>query len=142
MFGGFRSAAASYAQVDLEARVAASDPHGLIQMLFDGAVVAVAQADACLAAGDVPGKGMAVSRAIRILEEGLKASLDPSGGELARHLGDLYSYMAQQLLLASIKNEAAGFAEVRRLLIELRDAWSQAKPAAAASEPEGLATAA
>jgi flagellar secretion chaperone FliS len=126
MFTGFKSAAATYAQVDLESRVAASNPHGLIEMLFDGAIMAVGQADQCLAAGDPRAKGQAVSRAIRIIEEGLKASLDPSsGGELARHLGELYDYMAQRLLMASIKNEAEGFQEVRKLLVELRGAWTQ-----------------
>lgn len=128
MFTGFKSAAATYAQVDLESRVAVADPHSLIEMLFDGAIMAVGQADQCLAAGDIPAKGQAVSRAIRIIEEGLKASLDPNtGGQLARHLGELYDYMAQRLLMASIKNDAEGFREVRKLLVELRGAWTQIK---------------
>ncbi len=136
MFGSFRSAAATYAQVDLETKVAASDPHGLVQLLFDGAIVALSQAEGCLAAGDVPGKGKAVSRAIRIIDEGLRASLDPTqGGELAQHLDGLYAYMGQRMLLASVKNEAAGFAEVRKLLVELRDAWAQIKPQVAATAP-------
>lgn len=136
MFANYRSAAAAYAQVDLETKVAAADPHGLIQMLFDGAIQALGQAEANLAAGDIAGKGKAVSRAIRIVEEGLKASLDPTqGGELARHLAELYDYMSQRMLMASIKNDAGGFAEVRKLLVELREAWSAIRPQVSAVKP-------
>jgi flagellar protein FliS len=131
MFAGFKGAAATYAQVDLEAKVASADPHGLIQMLFDGAIASVTQAEHAAAGGDIPGKGKATSRAIRIIDEGLRASLDKTqGGELALHLESLYNYMAQRLLLASVRNEPAGFAEVRKLLGELRGAWAQIKPAA------------
>jgi len=140
MFGSFRSAAQAYAQVDLETKVATSDPHGLIQLLYDGAIVAVGQAQACLASGDVAGKGRATSRAVRIIEEGLRASLDPSqGGELAGQLDGLYAYMAQRLLLASVRNDADIFAEVKKLLAELRDAWAGIRPETAAKPAPKLA---
>ena len=128
MFASYKTAAAQYAQLDLEAKVNSADPHGLIQMLFDGAIVAVNHAEAAIAAGDIAGKGKAVSRAIRIIEEGLYVSLDPSnGGDLARQLEELYKYMSHRLLLSSMRNDCAGFVEVQKLLAELRDAWAGIK---------------
>lgn len=129
MFGNSKSVASTYAQLDLEGRVEAADPHGLIQMLFDGAIVAVGQAEALVASGDVAGKGVATSRAIRIIEEGLRASLDvKQGGPLAAQLRDLYQYMSYRLLMANLKNDAGGFAEVKKLLGDLKGAWTRIKP--------------
>lgn len=129
MFASSRGNAATYAQLEIEAKVRDADPHGLIQLLFDGAITSVSHAEHAVKAGDIPGKGKATSRAIRIIDEGLRASLDKSqGGELALHLESLYNYMAQRLLLASVRNDPAAFAEVRKLLTELRDAWAQIKP--------------
>lgn len=124
MFGP-RSAAATYAAVDLEARVSTASQHELIQMLFDGAMLALNQACAAIAAKNIAAKGQATSRAISIIEEGLRSSLDKKlGGALADSLDGLYEYMAQRLLLASMRGDVNGFLEVKKLLSELRDAWS------------------
>lgn len=105
-------------------------------MLYDGALKAVAEAGAHLAAGRVAEKGAAVSRAISIVEQGLKASLDTSrGGSIATSLAELYDYMGRRLLLASMRNDASMLKEVAGLLRELSDAWSaidQPLPAATA----------
>lgn len=131
MFGNSKSAAAAYSSLDLEGRVNTADPHGLVQMLYEGAIVAVGQAEMLLAAGDIPGKGKATTRAIRIIDEGLRASLDlTQGGKLATQLQDLYSYMSYRLLMANLKNDVQGFQEVRKLLTDLKGAWAKIKPAA------------
>lgn len=129
-------AAQAYAQIGLETGVAAASPHRLVVMLYDGALKAVAEAGAHLAAGRVAEKGAAVSRAISIVEQGLKASLDTSrGGSIATSLAELYDYMGRRLLLASMRNDASMLKEVAGLLRELSDAWSaidQPLPAATA----------
>lgn len=139
MFGS-RNAATAYARVDLEARVSSASQHELIQMLYDGAILALGQACSALAARDIAGKGQAISRAISIIEEGLRASLDhKQGGALAESLDDLYEYMSQRLLLASMRNDAKGFEEVRKLLTDLRGAWSSiknARPNGAPAKPD------
>ena len=71
-----------------------------------------------------------MTRAIAIVDEGLKGCLDPSGGEIAAQLSQLYDYMCRRLLLASLRNDAAGLDEVARLLSELRGAWAKIDPAA------------
>ena len=129
MFGMMRSPAQSYAKVGIEAAVESSDPHRLILMLFDGAITAVSLAKIHMGAGDIPHKGMAISKAIDLVTNGLLASLDmESGGDLAGRLAGLYDYMAQRLLFANLKNSAAALDEVSELLTSLRDAWAEIAP--------------
>ena len=67
-----------------------------------------------------------LGKAIRIVEEGLKASLDRgAGGALAQQLSTLYDYIALRLLQANLRNDADALAEVTRLLDDLRTAWAQ-----------------
>src|SRR5687768_691181 len=138
-------AARTYSQIGVETGVADANPHGLILMLYDGAKQAIAEAGTHLAAGRVADKGRAMSRAIAIIDEGLKGCLDPSSGEIAAQLSQLYDYMCRRLLLASLRNERAGLEEVAQLLDELRGAWSKidplASPAAPAADPHQLAPA-
>ena len=126
-------AAQAYAQVGIETGVAAASPHRLILMLYDGAIKALAEAGNHLAAGRVGPKGEAISKAIAIIDEGLKASLDAKrGGTIGAHLMELYDYMNRRLLVASMRNDPRGLEEVASLLRELRDAWA-AMPVSAAT---------
>jgi flagellar protein FliS len=75
-------------------------------------------------AGNVRVKGESVSKAIQIVEQGLKASVDEkAGGELARQLSSLYDYISERLLFASMRNEPGGLVEAASLLGQLKQAW-------------------
>ncbi|MGZ3182400.1 MAG: flagellar export chaperone FliS [Telluria sp.] len=125
MFGSKQFGVSAYAKVGIETGVTAASPHKLIVMLFDGAVVAVSSALAHMKAGNVPEKGAAVSKAIMIIDSGLRAALDKkAGGEIAENMDALYEYMGNRLLQANLKNEAQPLEEVLRLLTDLRDAWN------------------
>ncbi len=126
-------AARTYSQIGVETGVADANPHGLILMLYDGAKQAIAEAGSHLAAGRIADKGRAMSRAISIIDEGLKGCLDPSSGDIAAQLSQLYDYMCRRLLLASLKNDRAGLDEVSNLLDELRGAWAKIDPTAASA---------
>ena len=129
MFGMMRSPAESYAKVGVEAAVESSDPHRLILMLFDGAISALSLARIHMNAGEIASKGMAISKAIDLLTNGLQASLDmDAGGDLAERLAALYEYMAQRLLFANLKNSVAALDEVAELLASLREAWAAIAP--------------
>jgi flagellar secretion chaperone FliS len=118
------SAARAYADVGLETGVTAANPHRLIVMLYDGAIEAIGDARTHVANGAIAAKGAAISRAIGIIEQGLRASLDLSrGAAIARQLDELYEYMARRLLVASLRDDAAALAEVAALLADLRSAW-------------------
>jgi len=124
-------AAKSYTSVALDTGVRAGDPHQLVTMLYDGALAAVNQARAHLRARHVAEKGAAIGKAIRIIDEGLKISLDQkAGGQLAQRLLDLYEYLVMRLLQANIKDDEAALSEVALLLGDLRDSWAQIRPQA------------
>ena len=124
---GARGAIAAYARVDVETGVTAADPHKLILMLFDGALLCIASARQHMSSPDrTAEKGENISRAIDIISNGLKASLNQdAGGDLAVRLAALYDYMAQRLLYANLKNSVAALDEVHGLLAEIKDAWKQ-----------------
>ena len=76
--------------------------------------------------GRIAEKGAALGKALRIVEEGLKASLDgAAGGELAARLRSLYDFSVMKLLQGNLRNDGEALRIVAKLLGELRDAWSQ-----------------
>lgn len=129
MFASMKKSAAAYQQVALDLSVETADPHKLIVMLFDGALVALASAKYAMETGNIPSKGASISKAIDIISNGLHASLDiEQGGELAERLSALYDYMASRLLWANLKNDLPALQEVQGLLEELAGAWRQIAP--------------
>ena len=140
MFGSVQKGANAYASVGLETGVAAASPHKLIVMLFDGALTSLTIALTEMHAKNIAAKGRAISRAIRIIEEGLRASLDKSaGGEIAGSLDSLYEFIANRLVQANLENRPEYIQEAQRLLGELRSAWLAIDPEAAARQAQ-LAT--
>lgn len=126
MYTNPRNAAHAYANVGLETGVVAANSHQLIIMLYEGAELAVRMAIKHMNEGDVTKKCGAISKASRIILDGLKAALNPDqGGEIAHRLETLYDYMNQRLMLAHVNNQAAPLEEVLGLLRELRGAWQQ-----------------
>jgi len=125
------SGAAAYNKVGVETGVAAANPHKLIVMLFDGALISIGAAIQQMQAGDIQAKGQSISKAISIIDNGLRASLDKKiGGELALNLDALYEYMTNRLLIANAKNQVDVLEEIRQLLKGLKDAWDTLPPAA------------
>ena len=136
MFNRRMRGANAYSQVNLETAVQSADPHQLILMLYDGALMALAQAVVAMEQKDIPKRAQSISRAIAIIHDGLHASLDvEAGGELAQRLAALYDYMVERLTQANATNNAAAVQEVSGLLRTLREAWaeirSQVQPSAA-----------
>ncbi|USX28265.1 flagellar export chaperone FliS [Oxalobacteraceae bacterium OTU3CINTB1] len=125
MFGSRQTGVHAYAKVGMETGVVAASPHKLIVMLFDGALVALSTALNGMRSGNIAEKGKSISKAIMIIDSGLRAALDKkAGGEIAEGLDSLYEYMSGRLVTANITNDPAILEEVQRLLIELRDAWN------------------
>ena len=124
MFGSPARGANAYATVGMETGVAAATPHKLIVMLFDGALVAITTAISQMKAKNIAAKGQAISKAIMIIDSGLRASLDKKvGGQIAASLDSLYEYMSNRLLIANLKNQPEILEEVHRLLTDLKSAW-------------------
>ncbi|PMC21647.1 flagellar protein FliS, partial [Klebsiella aerogenes] len=119
----------AYAQVSLESSAMSASPHQLIVMLFDGALNALLRARILMNQGDIAGKGLALSKAINIIDNGLKSGLDhQQGGEIADNLAALYDYMKRRLMQANLHNDEAAIVEVVKLLENIADAWRQIGP--------------
>jgi flagellar secretion chaperone FliS len=113
-----------YSRVGVETGVQGASPHKLVAMLFEGYFESLMRAKAAMASGQIEVKGREIGRAVRIVEEGLKASLDlRAGGSLAADLSDLYAYVTLRLTQANLKNDAAALDECHALVKPLRDAW-------------------
>jgi len=127
---GTRNVANAYAKIGLETAVESASPHQLITMLFDGAKAAIALARCHMENGDIQGKGNAISKAINIVDNGLKAALDaeaagPGGTELVANLTALYDYINQRLLYANLRNDLGLLDEADGLLENLSSAWRE-----------------
>jgi len=117
--------AAAYQSTALEIQVAGADPHRLVSLLFEGFQQATAEAQGALASGDTARKCSALTRAIRIVDEGLRSHLNmDAGGALARDLLELYGYVVQRLTLANARNDAELIAECVRVMQPLHEAWA------------------
>lgn len=130
MFNAYNNprAANAYQRINVETSMHTIDQHKLVSLLYEGVLNAVATARGAMARGDVLGKVNSVSKAIRILEEGLITALDKvEGGELAQNLGALYDYCLHRLTLANARNDDAMMQEVMRLIEPVATGWTQIK---------------
>ena len=120
------SAANAYQRINIETSMHTIDQHQLVSLLFEGVLNSIATARGAMARGDVAGKVSAISKALRILDEGLSTGLDRvEGGELAQNLGALYDYCMQRLILANARNEDAMMQEVMRLIEPVAQGWNE-----------------
>lgn len=120
-----------YRQVGVETSVTGASPHQLNTLLLNGFFDAVAEGRGAMKAGQIELKGKALARAIRIVEEGLKASLDmQAGGEIARNLSGVYSYICVRLTQANLKNDESLLDECVQLMTPIREAWIAIGPQA------------
>ena len=125
----------AYQRINVETSMHTIDQHQLVSLLYQGVLTSVATARGALARGDVATKCNAISKAIRIIEEGLNTGLDRvDGGELAENLGSLYDYCVRRLTLANARNDDAMMQEVQRLIEPVAQAWMDMKGAAAPAE--------
>jgi flagellar protein FliS len=124
MFGLNQKGVNGYAKVSIETGVLAASPVRLIVMLYDGAITACHSAIGSMQRKEIEQKGAMLSRAIMIIESGLRLSLDKkAGGEIAESLDALYVYMSSRLASANVRNQPEQVQEVIKLLLDLKSAW-------------------
>lgn len=140
MFQTMSNAKTAYATIGLDMRIETASPHKLVLMLFDGAILAVAQAEAQSAAGDKRAMSESILKASAIISQGLRDSLDSKeGGELATRLAALYDYICVRLQFANLRGDQAIFKEVHGLLSDLRAAWQEIENDPAVVSPTQVA---
>lgn len=117
-------ASSAYKRVGAQTSVEGASPHQVICLLFEALLQSLHAARGCLVRGDIEGKGQSIGKAVRILEEGLKAALDiESGGDLALNLRGVYNYSILRLTTANLKNDITLIEEVTKLIVPVFDAW-------------------
>jgi len=126
----YRTGAGAYARVGVESSAMSASPHQLIVMLFDGAKTAIGMARHHMASGDIQARANAISKAIGIVDNGLRAGLDPAaagpdGANLVANLTALYDYVVRRLLQANLRNDPTALDEVDNLLESIASAWRE-----------------
>ncbi|NLG35974.1 MAG: flagellar export chaperone FliS [Lentisphaerae bacterium] len=111
-------------------KVLSASPMELILMLYDGALRSLSQALAAFDLADdierMNGIHEQLLRAQDFITE-LACSLDiERGGELAEQLNRLYEFMLHHLAVANSEKQRKPVEDVKSMLTELRNSWSQA----------------
>ncbi|HCQ4573197.1 TPA: flagellar export chaperone FliS [Escherichia albertii] len=116
----------AYAQIGVESAVMSASQQQLVTMLFDGVLSALVRARLFMQDNNPQGKGASLSKAINIIENGLRVSLDEeSQDELTQNLIALYSYTVRRLLQANLRNDVSAVEEVESLMRNIADAWKE-----------------
>ncbi|OON40567.1 flagellar export chaperone FliS [Izhakiella australiensis] len=117
----------AYEKIGVESAVMSASQAQLITLLFDGALSALVRARLFMQDNNLQGKGLSISKAINIIDNGLKQGLEEnSGDELTDNLLGLYTYMVRRLLQANLRDDVAAVEEVEGLLRGIADAWKEA----------------
>ncbi len=116
----------AYQRVSIDVGIDQANPHHLIEMLFDGLTRNINAARGAIVRSDIKAKCQHISNAVRILEEGLKGSLNISqGGELAANLEAVYDFCVYRLTMANLRNDEAMLKEVANIIAPVADGWKQ-----------------
>ena len=114
-------ASSTYRQVEVNG----SNKLQLVVMLYDGAIRFLGDAKACMEKKNVGGSRVGINRALAILGE-LQSTLKfEEGGEIARSLDNLYTYITSRILDSNLKGNTAGLDESIKLLRTLNSAWTE-----------------
>ncbi len=116
-----------YQELGNVTKVQTATPHRLIQLLFEGALEALARAQGALERNDQQLKGDELTKAIEIVG-GLRNALDMEEGELPYNLDRLYEYMQLKLVDANRLNDSNLIVEVVGLLQTLKGGWDGIQP--------------
>jgi flagellar secretion chaperone FliS len=131
-------AARAYANVGVNTAVEGASPHKLVLMLYDAVLKEIRVAKQHMQRREIAPKAAAISKAIRLIDQGLRLNLDMQrGGDIAAQLSMLYDYSERRLLHANIHNDPAALDEVNSLIEPLRQAWVGINPDAQRPAPQG-----
>jgi len=127
MFSTNQFGANAYARVGAQTGVFGASPQRLAVMMFEASRAAIVQARLHIRADRMAEKGVAISKAVKIIGGGLKDGLDMErGGALAVRLAGHYDAMLSRLTQANLQNDEALLTEVDQMLAALEEAWRKA----------------
>lgn len=133
-------AASTYRNVGLQTRAPQHDQHELVVMMFESVLESLTRARGAIESGDTNTKVQHIGKAIRVVQEGLRTSLDlDNGGELAANLANLYDYSVMRMTQANATNDVQALVEVTQLIKPLAEAWRQMRTGSTSNAPAATA---
>ncbi|HDS9360506.1 TPA: flagellar export chaperone FliS [Enterobacter chengduensis] len=119
----------AYTAVSLDGQIAGATPHQLIALLYDGAINAMRRAEIYFQSGNIARRGEMISRAINIIDNGLRAGLDhEKGGQIAAELESLYEYISRTLLEANLSQSGEKLPHLISLMTGMSETWQAIDP--------------
>lgn len=119
----------AYTAVSLDSQIAGATPHQLIVLLYDGAINAMKRAEIYFQSGNIARRGEMISRAINIIDNGLRAGLDhEKGGKIAEELESLYEYISRTLLEANLNKSGEKLPHLIALMTVMQETWQAIAP--------------
>lgn len=114
-----------YRQVGIRDQIATADPHKITQLLMQSALENLAIAKGCMERKDVANKAKPLAKATAIISS-LRSTLNHDlGGEIARDLEDLYTFVLEQLSQASLSNDPQIVTDSIEILLPIKSAWDK-----------------
>ena len=130
----------NYQNAYKKASVNTLDQNKLIIMLYDGAIKNSNFAVQYMESGEIEKVHDSLIKTKNIVTELLATLNMDQGGEIAKNLKSLYSYMFSQLVEANMEKKSEPVLTVIDLLKELRGAWVQIKEKKKPEEKKGNAS--
>lgn len=119
----------AYSAVSLDSEIVGATPHQLITLLYEGAINAMRRAEIYFRTGDIARRGEMISRAINIIDSGLRAALNrDAGGQIAVELEMLYEYISRTLLQANLNKSAEDLPHLISLMTDMAETWKAIDP--------------
>lgn len=114
-----------YQSVGVQTSIMDADSHRLIQLLYQGALDAMAQAKGAIERDDIESRNNCLNRAVQIVG-GLRSFLDKEkGGDVADNLERLYEYVEVALFEANMNNDTAKIEHCAGLIREVKAGWDE-----------------
>ena len=129
----------NYQNAYKKASVNKLDQNKLIIMLYDGAIKNANFAVKYMESGEIEKVHDSLIKTKNIVTELLATLNMDQGGEIAKNLKSLYSYMFSQLVEANMEKKSEPVLAVIDLLKELRGAWVQIREKKKPEEKKGNA---
>lgn len=105
--------------------VSGATPLQLVIMLYDGALRFLKQAQRAIQQDDLYHKNENLTKAQRIVAELLSCLDMEKGGEIAKNLFALYSYVYDQMVQANLNDDLEAIERSVKVLSDLRTSWVQ-----------------
>lgn len=116
---GYQGMAGQYKRLNIET----AGRVDLILMCYEKSIEMLRHAKVYLEGKEYEKKAAKMQKAIEIIHH-LKGCLNfEQGGQIARNLDALYSYVVRRLLEGDVKKDLAAYDEVISILSELKEAW-------------------